>query len=712
MPRKQSFTCQLFFVLSGSSILGFLFLFEVYLSALLMVHMPKQGLLMKKLLVIFFLLLSAFQLWAQTCDGPGQKPSKAFPVCGTSVFRQTTVPLCSGLSLPSPACRNSGAIADVNPYWYKFTCFKSGTLGFTITPNQLSDDYDWELYDVTGRNPDDIYSDGSLVVSCNWSGEGGKTGAGTSGRKLMVCAGYGQDLYSGMAQLREGHNYLLLISHFTQSQSGYDLAFGGGTAVITDTLTPHLKTAEASCSGDVIRLKLNKGIRCNSIAADGSEFYLSASATSVISTVGANCSGGFDSDSLIIKLNTPLAPGTYQLNIKKGRDGNTLLDYCDKPIPETDAVSFTVLPLLPTPMDHMAAVKCSPKEVRLLFRKPISCASIAANGSDFIINGTYPVSVLKAEGICTEGSTREIIVSFDRPLQDKGDFILTLRTGSDGNTLLDECAQETPTGSSLPFSVKDTVNADFTYTIEYGCTRDIVRFSHPGGNEINDWEWTLDESKSSTLQNPEAVYTVFNQKKNIRLFVSNGFCSDTAKTVLTLENYLKADFSVVPDNCPFEPVEFTSTAIGKITQHSWSFGDGFGATEMSPKHIYQQPAATTSFLVKYTVRDSFNCEQTITKPIKIYSSCTVYVPNAFSPGNDGRNDFFRVLNAVKADKFALKIFNRWGQLLYQSSDWKQGWDGKYKGQLQSTGTYIWMLRYVDSRNNSVVERKGSFVLIR
>jgi PKD repeat protein len=113
-----------------------------------------------------------------------------------------------------------------------------------------------------------------------------------------------------------------------------------------------------------------------------------------------------------------------------------------------------------------------------------------------------------------------------RPLQTTGAFSLVLQRGTDGNTIIDECGEETPAGSSLSFAVKDTVNADFTYNISYGCLRDSVQFFHPGGNGIDSWNWNLDERQQSTAQNPQGIYTVFNEK-NISLTVSNGFCSHT-----------------------------------------------------------------------------------------------------------------------------------------------------------------------------------------
>jgi gliding motility-associated-like protein len=651
----------------------------------------------------------AFTGRTQTCNERGQKPSTAFPVCGTNVFKQTTVPLCAGRSLPSPSC-NADDLKDVNPYWYKFTCFEAGTLGFTITPVNLSDDYDWELYDVTGRNPDDIYTDGKLVVSSNWSGEGGKTGASSTGRSKFVCAGWGKDLYSSMPALQKGHNYLLLISHFTQSQSGYDLQFSGGSAVITDTLIPKFKNAEAACSGNIIRLKLNKTIKCATVSLDGSDFSISNGA-GIISANAIGCAGGFDSDSIEIKLSSNLGPGTYRLLSKKGGDGNTLLDICDNPVADNESINFTVFPIAPTPMDSMVPLACAPASIKLHFRKPIACSSIAKDGSDFRIQGSYAVSITGAAGVCNGGSTREIVITLAKPIQQKGSFKLVLQKGMDGNTLLDECAQETPIGSSLDFSVKDTVDAGFTYRIRYGCTRDTVEYFHNGDKEVNKWTWDLADNKQSPDQNPVAHYTLFNSKA-VSLVVSNGFCTDSSKQNILLANFLKADFDVVPDNCPSEPVAFTSTALGKINDHQWKFGDGGTSNTISPQHTYSPPQREITHQVQYTVTDSFGCQQTITKPIIIYSSCTVFIPNAFTPNGDGKNDVFGVINAVKADQFQLVIYNRWGGLVFRSNNWKDTWDGKVNGLQQAAGTFVWFVKYVDKRTNEKVERKGSLVLIR
>ena len=164
-----------------------------------------------KILFIFCIniIFGIYTLKAQTCNALGQNPSTAFPVCGSSSFTQGTVPQCGGATVPGPC--GGTVLTDVNPYWYQFTCFASGSLAFLITPNIANDDYDWQLFDITGRNPNDVYTDASLFVACDWSGDGGLTGANASGTSLIRCDGPGVPRFTSMPSLIIGHTYILLI---------------------------------------------------------------------------------------------------------------------------------------------------------------------------------------------------------------------------------------------------------------------------------------------------------------------------------------------------------------------------------------------------------------------------------------------------------------------------------------------------------------------
>ena len=230
-------------------------------------------------------------------------------------------------------------------------------------------------------------------------------------------------------------------------------------------------------------------------------------------------------------------------------------------------------------------------------------------------------------------------------------------------------------------------------------------------NGVNTWQWNLDENKVSTQQNPTANYFVFN-KKNVMLTVSNGFCKDSSIQEIELKNFLKSDFAVFEDNCPNEPVLFTSNAVGQIISHSWVFGDGASSSIQSPTHTYSVPQRKTVYNVRYTVGDSYGCTSTITKPISVYTSCFLAVPSAFTPNGDGLNDYLQPLNAIKAEQVQFKIFNRWGQIIYKTSDWKQGWDGTVNGIQQAAGTYVYLLQYINRDTKKPMQEKGTVVLIR
>lgn len=230
------------------------------------------------------LLLCLFGLFttpafSQPCSTLGQTPATAFPVCGTKVFQQTTVPFCvNNSNIIVPGCNNA-VFEDKNPYYYKFTCYVSGTLGFVIAPAQPNEDYDWQLYDVTGKNPNAIYNDPSTVVTGNWAGSYGPTGTSVNGVNFIQCAseqGGTAPTFAALPNLIAGHEYLLMISHYSDTPNGYDLSFtNGGNAVITDPLQPIMQKVTPDCDGTKITLKLNKKIRCNTITATGTEFSLS-----------------------------------------------------------------------------------------------------------------------------------------------------------------------------------------------------------------------------------------------------------------------------------------------------------------------------------------------------------------------------------------------------------------------------------------------------
>jgi gliding motility-associated-like protein len=649
------------------------------------------------------------------CTTPGQTPSTAFPVCGSTVFQQSSVPICFTSNLYVPGCQDGAAYGDKNPFFYKFTCFVSGTLGFVITPLAPNEDYDWQLYDITGRNPNDIFWDTTIVVSGNWAGTYGPTGASASGITYIQCASdpaANLPTFARMPFLIAGHEYLLLVSHFTDTQSGYNLTFGGGTAVITDPAAPHMQNAKIDCDGEKITLKLNKKLRCNSLTSTGSEFSLIPAAVPIISASATSCSPGFDFTEITLTLGAPLPDGNYQLVINNGTDGNTLIDFCDVRIPVGESVSFERITPQPIFADSIGRVGCLPDSLKIYFPKRIICSSIAADGSDFSISGSPAIIINSAYGNCIDGKTDYVIVKFSSPVYLQGNYQLTLKAGSDGTVLFDECNLETPT-QTLPFSTADTVSAVFNYTAAPGCRNNLVTFSHDGAHNVNSWNWIVNNNPPVATQNHTLSFPA-SSNNNVQLTVSNGICSDTYAEQIIMDNEVKAAFDMVDIMCPEDGLQVTNNSTGPVDIWKWEFAQ-MGTSNLKDPPPYQWPINNRQSY--YTVNlivtnNNLGCSDTAKKSITVLNNCIIAVPSAFTPNGDGLNDYLSPHNALKADNLDFKVYNRWGQLVFHSRDWKQRWDGRLNGVIQTTGTYVWMLSYTHRDTGEKVFQKGTVTLIR
>ena len=649
----------------------------------------------------------------------GQTPASAFPVCATSEFIQDSVPICENFPIPAPGCRliGIGDYKDKNPFWYTFTCYGSGDLGFIINPKNPEDNYDWQFYDITGHGASEIYSDGALVRGANWSGSPGLTGASSSGQNVMECASGPEDhepTFSKMPNLIEGHTYLLLISHHDDgTQSGFKLSFKGGTAVITNPATPAFFSANANCDGTQIRLKLTKKMTCKSIAPDGSDFEIQGLSGAINSAVGVGCSGAFSTDSVIVNLSSALSPGSFSLVAKSGGDGNVLLDNCGNELAVGKSIAFTALSRLPVALDSITPLTCAPVLLQLAFQKNISCSSIASNGSDFKITGPYPVTIVTAKGNCSNGLSNTIELQLAQPMVHEGRYTLTLLSGTDGNSITDECTLETPAGTTLDFDIKDTVNAAFTYQLKQGCRSDTVIYFSNLENGKKNWNWQFDSTKISGEQNPVRVYNTFGDKTT-QLITGNGFCSDTAVVNFYLDHdSLRADFTMPAEYCPNELAYFSDSSTGSLSGWNWHFGNGFTSTlQIPPPQFYSPTNADRLFPVQLIVQNNKNCYDTTIKYLKVLNNCYIAVPTAFTPNGDGRNDYLFPLNAYRTANLEFKIFNKFGQQLFTTKDRTNKWDGTCNGSSQPPGVYVWFLQYTNTDTGKTVFEKGTTVLIR
>ena len=148
------------------------------------------------------------------------------------------------------------------------------------------------------------------------------------------------------------------------------------------------------------------------------------------------------------------------------------------------------------------------------------------------------------------------------------------------------------------------------------------------------------------------------------------------------------------------------------------YGSGGSQYTWSPagpldNSMIQNPLAILDKDTRFTlvVRDVIGCLGYDTVFVKVYEGPTYYTPNAFTPNRDGRNDIFRAVPVGITSTEYFRVFNRYGQLVFETSKWMKGWDGTYQGKPQAAGAYVWIVKGTD-RNGKVVEQKGTVILIR
>ncbi|MCF8220304.1 MAG: gliding motility-associated C-terminal domain-containing protein [Cryomorphaceae bacterium] len=165
-------------------------------------------------------------------------------------------------------------------------------------------------------------------------------------------------------------------------------------------------------------------------------------------------------------------------------------------------------------------------------------------------------------------------------------------------------------------------------------------------------------------------------------------------------------------------VDFTTGGIDFINNSQnyigsvWEFGDGGTSTQDNPSYFY--PSSTIAdYNVMLVVYDANGCTDTAYSVVQSIDVVRLTVPNAFTPNGDGLNDVFTpvISNADQVKYYRFEVYNRWGQLIFESNKPGEGWDGKYKGKLAQFGAYNWKVSY-DVPDQDSVDANGHVTLVK
>ena len=334
------------------------------------------------------------------------------------------------------------------------------------------------------------------------------------------------------------------------------------------------------------------------------------------------------------------------------------------------------------------------------------------------VNNRIIVDAGPDKNIC-EGSSTTLSVTSDRPLTS---FTWTPAAGSnnpmaaapvvvpaDTTTYFVTAHSSVCTGmDSITINVlhkpvvnagKDTIICNNTYAVLHASV------TNTSGSVKYLW------SPAAELQNPLADSTIAYPKttrpNTYHLQVTDNYGC----------NFKVFDEVTVVMNPPVHAYAGADTIAAMGMPHQLS-GSGGITYLWSPAHLLnnsslQNPITVLQNDTRFylTVTDKFGCTGASSVFIKVFKGPTFYIPNAFSPNGDGLNDVFKAVAPGIKQVYYFQVFNRWGELMFQTQNISTGWDGRSRGIQQPSAVYVWIIKGVDLAGK-LVELKGTVTLIR
>jgi gliding motility-associated-like protein len=247
-----------------------------------------------------------------------------------------------------------------------------------------------------------------------------------------------------------------------------------------------------------------------------------------------------------------------------------------------------------------------------------------------------------------------------------------------------------------------------------GCIPFSLTFS--GNNSdtsvyVNSWLWNFGDGHNGTGN--ITTHTFINQGSymvNLNVIYANNICTKNNIIHINAFKWPVSDFTFNPINPSLtNPAIIFRNISSYGNRWLWYFGNGDSSILKNPIYTYKTSGTYTITLITF---NSSGCSDTIRKTIYVSSEDFIKVPEAFSPNGDGRNDKFRILYSGVIQSLEFRIFNRWGEMVFETNDINTGWDGTYKGKPQEEGTYSYYIlaKMISSTTPKLL--KGNVTLVR
>lgn len=326
-----------------------------------------------------------------------------------------------------------------------------------------------------------------------------------------------------------------------------------------------------------------------------------------------------------------------------------------------------------------------------------SCDSLAINGrNNFCFSDSSFTFTVTKNSLCLKRTLWTADTGFISAFTQTDDTTISLQFKKSGQTVLYASVPGCSMMDSLPITVRGPLG-------NVSITGDVVIC--PGNSDslytklpYQKYLWQDSSTDSFYLANKAGTYYL----------TATDWCNDVSSDTIVI-NYDTANLMAGPalELCKMQ--ETTLVASNGFIRYEWQPASAIIGNTQSQR-ITISPAQTTAYVVSAQTAQGCTVSDTVTV---LVTNCLnqLLMPNAFTPDDNGHNDVIKPIVHGSLEKYEFAIYNRWGQLIFHSSNQTDGWDGSSNGVRQSAGTYVWLCKYQFFGENEKAD-KGVFVLIR
>ena len=628
----------------------------------------------------------------------------------------------------NPASLNSGCLlsGELNPTWMIINIASSGTLEFSFGQDASPGCLDWAMWPYSTTACNQIINNQLAPIRCNYNG----FCEGFTGVATPLPLGGDPTNFEPEINVTGGQQFLICLSNYSGQTTNVPLNFFGTANVSCNAVLPVTVNNVTICPGQSATLTANVTGATSYLWSPGGQTtptitVTPGSTTTYTCTVGGTtANGGISSGSgsgtvtvlaatnpqcgctVTASNNGPLCVGsTFNLSASNVNGGSFVWSLAGNQIGNTQnvtnipAASVGSFPITVTATDNLGNT-CTGTTTVVVNPLPNVSAGIDQStclGNSITLTGTGANTYQWSGG-----------VQNGLPFAPSSSSTYTV-TGTDQNG----CINSDDVSVTVLYAQMPSISP----SVSLGCVPTPVTFTNNDAQATNCvWDFGNNQSATSCVD----ANTVYNQIGcfDITLTQTDIQGCDTTVTfndVVCIED-VEASFYLTPGTIgpSNSTVSFYNNSSNAVS-YLWDFGDQTTSTDFEPIHTYSTNLQT-GYVATLVTTSEAGCVDSVSMPISYQELLIYYVPNSFTPDADEHNQLFTPVftSGFSPENFEMTIFNRWGELVWQSYDHTEGWDGSYgvEGLDSPSGSYIWVISFKPKDNDDKLKITGFVNLLR